>query len=374
MNTIAVATTGQAVRNREPWLAASLSWVLPGAGHLYCRLWIAGIALVLLRIALVVGTLATLISPRIPMAVFLLVCLCGFGLLIGASTAAFRTTRKQNAGDFESLRTQTKDPWLAVFLSVIVPGLGHLYLRKWLVGIGFIFSSVVLRAWLLKQPWGMVPVTAWHLLALFCAYRATPKHRKSEPSLILPAVAFIGAVWLAGIPIGWALRSHVVDIGITAGSDMAPTVQKGARIVVNKLAYRWQEPVTGDIVLFAPPNHPSVAGPLPIVKRIVATGGETVQVRDGLVHIDGQYRELEALPHRHRAHAALREQPFPGTTCGISEPYHVPEGSYFMLGDNRSNSLDSRHFGAIPREDIIGKVTRVLWPLNTSPLYDREMR
>ena len=108
-------------RNREPWLAASLSWVLPGAGQLYSRLWTTGIALILLQVAISVVGVAMLIDSRVPLVALAAVFACDIALSVGAAIAAFRSVRRRNTTEFESTRTQAKDPWLAVFLSVFIP-------------------------------------------------------------------------------------------------------------------------------------------------------------------------------------------------------------------------------------------------------------
>lgn len=375
MHAIPVARTDDAVRNREPWLAASLSWVFPGAGHLYGRLWMAGMALIILQVVLSVGTIALLIDSRVLLVALAPMLLCNFGLHIGAAAAAFRAVRRRNTTEFERMRTQVKDPWLAVFLSVIFPGLGHLYLRKWIAGIAFILASLLLELLVGKKVWGVIPTIGFNVVALICAYYAAPERRESERILILVAATFMGLFWLVSAPIGWATQSYVVEAKIATGTSMAPVVQKGTRLLVNKLVYRWREPAVGDIVLFVPPaDGPSVDDRTPMMKRIVAIGGETVQVHNGSVQIDGQYREPEGTPPQLLSSTRPLPHKIPWDTYGVTEPYRVPEGCYFVLGDNRVNSLDSRDFGAVPRKSIIGKAVRIYWPLNAPPLYGEPAR
>lgn len=361
------------MRNRQPWLAATLSWVLPGAGQLYGRLWAIGIALILLQVALAVVTIAMLIDSRVPMVALAGMLAPGLGLHVGAALAAFRSAKRRNTAEFESVRTQTKDPWLAVFLSVFIPGLGHLYLRKWIAGIGFLVAGILLEVAVGEEAWSQIPTIGFGMMVLICAYYAAPGRREADRTLILAAVAFIGLFQLVRVPVGWATKSYVVEAMVATGSSMAPTVEKGTRIAVNKLAYRWREPAIGDIVAFIPPaNGPSVDDGMPVIKRIVAIGGEMVQVRNGFVLIDWQYREPKRTPRRLLGSTRPSPRGIPWRTYGLTEPYRVPEGCFFVLGDNRINSVDSRDYGAISRESILGKAVRIYWPLNAPPLYGQE--
>jgi signal peptidase I len=149
---------------------------------------------------------------------------------------------------------------------------------------------------------------------------------------------------------------------------MAPTIAKGDRAIVNRLTYGFNDPKPGDIILFTPPSNFSSQGGASSCKRIIAVGGETFQVRDGNVYVDGQERKLGAQVSRYAYPDSSPPLDFFGESdnrylaYGVHEPYLVPEGHYFVLGDNRWYSADSRCFGAIPRKNIIGKVVKIYWP------------
>lgn len=132
---------------------------------------------------------------------------------------------------------------------------------------------------------------------------------------------------------------------IPSGS-MEPTLQVGDKIIVNKLTTRFKEPERGQIVVFKFPYDPSQD----FVKRIIGLPGETVEIRDSQVYINGEPLEEEYLPE------GLVYPDFP--------PVTVPEDSYFVLGDNRNNSQDSRTWGPLPREFVIGQVMVIYWPLD----------
>ncbi len=130
---------------------------------------------------------------------------------------------------------------------------------------------------------------------------------------------------------------------IPSGS-MEPTLQINDYIFASKLHYRFQEPERGDIIVFRYPKDPKRY----FVKRLIAIGGETVAIRNSLLYIDGEQVPEDYLP--------------PGLEFSDFGTIDVPEGYYFMLGDNRNNSSDSREWGFVPRNLIVGKEIFIYWP------------
>ncbi len=128
------------------------------------------------------------------------------------------------------------------------------------------------------------------------------------------------------------------------GPSMLPTLENAQFLLVNKLAYVASDPARGDIVVFRSPRNPSED----LVKRIVALPSETVEVLDGSVIVNGQ-RLDESSYLQARVGADMR-------------PQSIPPGSYFVMGDNRAQSRDSRVIGPIPHDSIVGQVWLVYWP------------
>lgn len=126
------------------------------------------------------------------------------------------------------------------------------------------------------------------------------------------------------------------------GYSMEPTLYDGQYLIVSKVIYRIHPPERGDIIVFHPPNGDSDD----YIKRVVGLPGETVEVRDGVAWIDG----------------VPLEEPYIASAAGNSGPRTLGEGQYFVLGDNRANSSDSRTWGVLPQEDIIGKAWLCYWP------------
>jgi signal peptidase I len=131
---------------------------------------------------------------------------------------------------------------------------------------------------------------------------------------------------------------------IVVGSSMQPNFQDGERVVANKVAYKLHEPERGDVIVFHPPNNRQED----YIKRVIALPGETVEVENGVVYIDGQ--PLDELYQ-------LNELP----KYTLSE-LKVPSNEYFVLGDNRNNSNDSHNGWTVPRQNIIGKAWLSIWP------------
>ena len=146
------------------------------------------------------------------------------------------------------------------------------------------------------------------------------------------------------------LIAAVLFLGINAVSarirvdsfSMEPTLQKGNFVIVNKLAYQFGSPQRGDVAVFRFPPNPSEQ----YIKRIIGLPGEHVRISGGQVYINGE---------------VMTESYLKDTTTRGGE-WQVPADSFFVLGDNRNNSSDSRVWGMVPEESLIGKALLIYWP------------
>ncbi|MBP3701020.1 MAG: signal peptidase I [Lachnospiraceae bacterium] len=156
--------------------------------------------------------------------------------------------------------------------------------------------------------------------------------------IVILIIAIIGA-WLCN---SFLLMNTEVPTG-----SMADTIPKPSRIISSRIHYWFDDPERGDVVLFDPPFEEEYY----YVKRIIGLPGETVTIRNGLVYIGDATEPLDE-PY-------LAEVP-----RGNFGPYQVPEDCYFMLGDNRNHSNDSRYWNEkyVPRENIYAKALFVYWP------------
>jgi len=126
--------------------------------------------------------------------------------------------------------------------------------------------------------------------------------------------------------------------------SMKPTLQPGELLLVNKLAYRLGEPHHGDVIVFHYPADPSED----YIKRLVGLPGDEIRVGNGLVYINGQ----------------AMDEPYIAAPPAYNGSWIIPDGMYFVLGDNRNQSSDSHSWGFVPKNNIVGKALFVYWPLD----------
>ena len=141
--------------------------------------------------------------------------------------------------------------------------------------------------------------------------------------------------------------------------SMAATLAPGDHVLVDRLAYRVKAPQRGDVIVFHPPGHQSV-----FIKRIIGVPGDTISLRDGTVYVNG--RRLNEPYVREAAGALERTDPWScddPPSWSLMTPYKVPAGKYFVMGDNRTESDDSRDWGPVPRRAILGEAVVTFWPL-----------
>jgi signal peptidase I len=131
------------------------------------------------------------------------------------------------------------------------------------------------------------------------------------------------------------------------GTSMLPGLQDQERIFINKFVYRWEPVESGDIVVFHYPRDPSKS----YIKRVIAIAGDRVQIDEGRVYVNG---ELLAEPYVPQEYADFRSYP----------EIKVPAHSFFLLGDHRTSSSDSRDFGPVDDRYIYGKAVFVYWPMD----------
>ena len=139
--------------------------------------------------------------------------------------------------------------------------------------------------------------------------------------------------------LAFLISNFVVVNAVVPTGSMENTIQVSDRIMAFRLTYLFEDPARGDIIIFEPPDGDEDW----YVKRIIGLPGDTVEIHDGGVYING---------------TRLQEDYVKEPTEGVFGPYHVPEDSYFMMGDNRNDSLDSRfwHNHYVRRDQIKGKV------------------
>ncbi len=136
------------------------------------------------------------------------------------------------------------------------------------------------------------------------------------------------------------------------GRSMAPTLEDHDRLIVNKLVYEIGEPRPGDIVMLYYPINPEKM----FVKRVIAQENDIVRIVDGRVYVNDTPLHDEYVPEEFRSHDDWG-------------PITVQPGYYFVMGDHRNNSSDSRHWGQVPKKYIVGKVKIRWWPLQEARIF-----
>jgi len=150
------------------------------------------------------------------------------------------------------------------------------------------------------------------------------------------------------------LRIFVVSAYHVNSSSMEDALYKGDYIFVNKLAYDYgSDPKVGDIIVFKYPNNPQKI----FIKRIIALPFQTVQIADKVAYVDG---EVAPIPVSSK-HTDKRIIPGDLSFRDNFGPFQVPSDQYFVMGDNRDDSYDSRFWGTVPKENIIGRAVLVYW-------------
>jgi signal peptidase I len=158
------------------------------------------------------------------------------------------------------------------------------------------------------------------------------------------------------------LRTYVIQSFYIPSPSMVPTLAVGDRIMVNKLSYDLHDVHRGDIVVFKRPPLEQQDFP-DLVKRVIGLPGESVSTKDGHVYINGKLLNEPWLPDSPASYTgALPDDQHP--QYNMPGPVTVPAGHYFVMGDNRTDSEDSRFFGPIPKDLIVGRAMAVVWPLS----------
>jgi signal peptidase I len=292
-------------------------------------------------------------------------------------------------------------PRVAMLLSLLNPGLGHLYCGVFGRGILLVFANMVLATVGIfailpiessLRTAGLIALALGIILWLYAMWDAPRVAKRTNPDYTLKDynrwyvyLLLVSMLSPVGIASGMYIRAGVMEAFIIPSPSMYPTISVGERVLANKLAYREGPVRRGDMAVFPNPNNRSQAN----IKRVVALPGDTVEIKDGKVWINDKELAMELVgPSPAESNKDLSGQvcretnglarylvllaPPMATTAPTSTgpsvipgdlaKTRVPNGHCFVLGDNRNRSLDSRQYGPIPLVDLVGRVEYVYWP------------
>ncbi len=190
-----------------------------------------------------------------------------------------------------------------------------------------------------------IPTVILSVSAFLLASRIIVKRAAQIPAAVRTAIVETLDACLFAALLSLVIITFVVQAFYIPSGSMEPTLMVDDRILVAKFMYRFKPVHRGDVIVFRYPLNPQ----RDFVKRVMGLPGDRVQLKDGVVHLDG---------------TVLSEKGYTiKPDFGNYGPVTVPASQYFVLGDNRNNSEDSRFFGYVPRGNVIGKAIFIYWPL-----------
>jgi len=175
-----------------------------------------------------------------------------------------------------------------------------------------------------------------------------------------PLVEWVVIVVVA-LVLALLIKTFAIQAFYIPTPSMFPTLKPGDRVLVNKVAYDFHVVHEGDIIVFRRPPGDESANIDDLIKRVIGLPGETLYVANCRVYIDGKLLAQPYLPAGWQSPSSPYCTTWP---AGLPNPYTVPRADYFVMGDNRKYSYDSRYWGPLPASYIVGRAFVRLWPLD----------
>lgn len=347
-----VAERQRSKTSPEPWLAVNLSMFFPGIGQLYVGDRVRGLGFLCSQVVLIAIAIWSIFSAN-GNTVTGLICLSSVAVIyiLNLFDAYICASKQLGVKTAEKIPRTNKDPWFAVFLSRLLPGLGQFYLDK--AGVGGLLLALIIICSNFASSFSNLSLFVPIISAVACyhAFVAFPKSRKQKQSLITLIALFVLTLGFVSnyLP---RLIAQKIEIFEIPSRSMLPTLQVGDRILVEKSNN--YSPHQGDMVVFKVPeaaklleNEANPSKAEYFIKRVIGEPGQIIRVANGIVYINNQPLQ-----------EAYVEEP------SVYEwgPKTVPDDSYFVMGDNRNNSLDSHIWGFLQQGYIVGKAYKIYWP------------
>jgi signal peptidase I len=353
----------------DPWYIACLSLLFPGAGHLYIGCYILAICFFILTSLMNLVVILVLLCPQCFLGSILIAWFVRFVALPAfICWHAYRCARKRTTIKVD-VTNRTCNLWLSVFLSIIFPGIGHAYQKRYFWGGFFFLATLSIYLFAERSIFFTILLALLFISTCIHAFFSLPlcPEKKRGAFIVFVSILIPIMFWNKAIKLHLTYK-YVVSLGRVSSASMEPMILVGEIVVVNQLAYNSKSPSVGDIVIMpvkmlSSPTSNDVQQKT-LTKRVVAIGGETIHIVDNKILVDGRVRDYARVYTTIRGeYTILSEGP---NKFAINEPYLVPKDSCFLLGDAQGKSLDSRAFGAVPQKYITGQVTKIIFPIERS--------
>jgi signal peptidase I len=273
---------------------------------------------------------------------------------------------------------------MAAVLSLVVPGLGQLAVGRLLRGLQIYLAAAVAWAATITAAAHARPAAMWtcaaialavHATAAIDGFRIARQPRTLGPTWLDTAAALFAGFLLAALPVAMLAqaRAHFVMTLPVQTPSMYPTLEVGDHLLVA----RTTEAISrGDLLVFRYPRNPNMQ----YVKRVIGVGGDVVEVRGDEIRLNGQALPRTSSDENCRAEGpegaaacSMWHETLDGRSYRIAErapdkttmKVSVPQGHYFVLGDNRDGSNDSRLFGTVPADQVLGRAAFIWWSAHT---------
>ncbi|MDT8300740.1 MAG: signal peptidase I [Sedimentisphaerales bacterium] len=299
-------------------------------------------------------------------------------------------------------------PWLAVVLSWIMAGLGHIYCGRFVKGLIFTFlvcifipiffgalsvgpSSVrvmviILSLLISLVVWLAAIIDSWHTAKHTSASYTLKDYNRWYVYVLLVLMGTGGSTQIA-----FNIRATLLEAFRAPTASLYPTIVPNDRILANKLAYKNKDPKRGDLIVFLNPKDRRQN----YIKRVIATAGDTFEIKDGQLFVNDEQLQRQKLSQTalENIRIEVNGEPLEGEVFEESNgnsqyqiflagPPHnqsstdfakitIPEHHCFVLGDNRNLSFDSRQFGPIPLATVIGRADYLYWPVQDWSRFGR---
>lgn len=328
----------------NPYFAINLSLFFPGLGQIYSGEVNRGLFIVISQVGLILYGNWHVFAPggHVLIGIFIL-----FFAFVIHSMGLLETYERLNVNNELKERARNRQsPWLAFFFSQMLPGIGHGYSLRWWLGLPILISWIVCFR-LIGGIEGLIFGSLYAGLVSFSAYRFVEGRSALRFKKLYFMTLFVSVIWFVRLFIPFSIYQNYVKPFYIPSESMEPVLYAGDRIL--SLERDIESVKKGELVLFRLP----AGGNQVYLKRLVALGGDSVLIQKGRLFINS----------RPASNPEISRNYYTGWgNFATRKPYVVPPNTVFLLGDNSKVSIDSRIFGPVPVEKMIGKAYKIFWP------------